>query len=132
VNHHETDQTVLAQASAKALLSLSPTTHELIGQGVGCSLTGWPTARRPNWTARRAPSRLEDGLTKKTVRLSVRPTEHGIVHLLLTIEIHLAHVTKRFLLHGSPSISPVVQRFTSPLSKKQIKIHASGKASFVF
>ena len=55
-----------------------------------------------------------------------------IVHLLLTIEIHPAHVTKRFLLHGSPSSSPVAKRFTWPLSKQQIKINASGEASYVF
>ena len=30
-NHHEPDQTVLAQASAKTLLSLIPITRELIG-----------------------------------------------------------------------------------------------------
>ena len=94
MNYHESDQKVLAQASTKVLFSLSPTTHELIGQGVGCSLTCWPTVRRPNWTARRAPSHLEDGLTEKTVRLSVRSTEHVIVQLRLTIEIPAAHVTK--------------------------------------
>ena len=49
---------------------------------------------------------------KKTVRPSVRSTEHVIVQLLLSIEIHLAHVTKRSLLHGSPSVSSVVKRFT--------------------
>jgi len=33
-----------------------------------------------------------------------------IVQLLLAIEVHSAHVTKRTLLHGSPSTSSVVKR----------------------
>jgi len=73
VSHHETDQTVLAQTLSQILLRLIPITHEIMGQGVDCSLTGWPTARRPNWTARRVHSHLNIGLTKIVARLlSVR------------------------------------------------------------
>ena len=86
MNHHETDQKTLAQALAKVLLSLNTTTHELRRQSVGCSLPGWLAARRPNWTERHALFILENGLTKKTVRPSIRQTKHLIVHLRLTIE----------------------------------------------
>ena len=47
---------------------------------------GWLAARRPNWTERHALFILENGLTKKTVRPSIRQTKHLIVHLRLTIE----------------------------------------------
>jgi len=39
VNHHETDQTVLAQTLSQILLKFF-ITHEIMGQGIDCSLTG--------------------------------------------------------------------------------------------
>jgi len=67
-----------------------------------------------DWLAHGAPRAFPSRKRphKNSCSAAIRPTEHVIVHLLLTIEVHQAHVTKRSRLHGSPSISPVVIRFT--------------------
>jgi hypothetical protein len=55
-----------------------------------------------DWLAHGAPRAFPSGKrpNNDSCSAAIHPTEHVIVHLLLTIEIHLAHVTKRFLLHG--------------------------------
>ena len=63
VKHQDSDQRPLSQASEASPVRLEPYSaraHETRCWLLADSLCRWPAARRPIWTALRAPSNLED------------------------------------------------------------------------